>query len=442
MKPKKLSLLEVLGLSVAMLAPTGAMAFNTAGAFKTSGIVAPIGFILAGLGILFVGLSFVELGQEIPGEGSAYAYNAKALGEKAGFISGWLLVLVYVTFAFSSSAVVGNFLDVFLQHFNIHLPVPLYVILVLLLGGSLSHKGIEFSTRFALILEFFAVGALVVLTFIILLKGGQAGLSAKPLNPSNGSWSAIGAGMIFALMSFAGFEGAATIAPRAKNPAKAIKIAILGSVIFAMFFYMLVSYTEIMGYGLTNLKAMQTSSAPLNYLSMKYVGSFMAIFIDFASVMSYFACYFGALNAGAFMLEALAKSGYLFSGLQELKGAKKTPTKALDLITILALIFYVIIGIGLKVSAGDYYNYFGTIGVIALLLVYVLVNLGAIVYFRKQKSKAYFKHLIAPLIGIGVMIFPIYSNLWPIPAWPMNLFPYIVFFWLIVGFFIPRQKSL
>lgn len=113
MKNKRLSLLEVMGLSVAMLAPTGAMAFNTAGAVASSGVVAPLGFLLAGIGILFVGISFVTLGRNIEGEGSAYAYNAKALGEKTGFISGWLLVLTYVTFAFSSSAVVGNFLNVF-----------------------------------------------------------------------------------------------------------------------------------------------------------------------------------------------------------------------------------------------------------------------------------------------------------------------------------------
>ena len=58
----------------------------------------PIAFLLGGIGVLFVAISFVELGKRIPGDGSAYAYNAKALGEKAGFISGWLLVLTYVTF--------------------------------------------------------------------------------------------------------------------------------------------------------------------------------------------------------------------------------------------------------------------------------------------------------------------------------------------------------
>ena len=134
-------------------------------------MTAPLSFLLAGIGILFVGFSFVQLGRVIPGEGSAYAYNSKALGERMGFISGWLLILTYVTFAFSSSAIVGNFLNVFLEHFGIRLPVPLYVIAVLLVGGFLSHFGIEFSTRLALILEAFAVGALSFLTVIILLKG-------------------------------------------------------------------------------------------------------------------------------------------------------------------------------------------------------------------------------------------------------------------------------
>lgn len=248
--------------------------------------------------------------------------------------------------------------------------------------------------------------------------------------------------MIFAMMSFAGFEGSATIAPRAHRPHKAIKVAILGSVIFAALFYFIVSYTEIIGFGTSHIGLMKDSSAPLNYLATRYVGKWMAIFIDFASVSSYFACYFGALNAGAFMLEALSNNGYLSPWLGQLKGEKETPAHALDLITVLALIFYAIIGIGFKVSAGDYYNYLGTIGVIALLLVYVLVSVGAIAYSRKHSAKhSFFKHTLAPLIGILVMIFPIYSNLWPIPAWPMNTFPYIVFVWLILGFFVPQKKK-
>ena len=67
-KRKKLTLLEVFGLSIAMVAPTGAMSFNTASAAANAGINMPIAFLLGGIGVLFVAISFVELGKRIPGD--------------------------------------------------------------------------------------------------------------------------------------------------------------------------------------------------------------------------------------------------------------------------------------------------------------------------------------------------------------------------------------
>ncbi len=439
---KKLSLLEVFALSIAMVAPTGAMAFNTAGAATMSGIHMPIAFILGGIGVLFSGISFVELGRQIHGEGSAYAYNRAALGEKAGFVSGWALILTYITFTMSSSAIVGNFLNVFLGHFGIHLPIPLYIIAALLLSGWLSHQGIEFSTRFALTLEIIAVIVLAILTVVILTHGGDAGNTTAPLNPSHASLGQLGGGMIFALMSFAGFEGAATIVPRAKKPAKAIRVALIGAVVFGMIFYCIVSYAEVIGFGTANISKLAGSSAPLNYLATRYVGGWMAIFIDFASCTSYFACFFGALNAGAFIMEAMAKQGYMHPWLGELKGNKQTPTHALDLITGLSIVFYILFGIFGHIDAANYYNYFGTIGMYPLLLVYVLVNLGVIVYFAKHRENfSVFKHVISPTIGLLVMLFPIYSNLWPVPAYPYNLFPYVLLIWLLAGIWVYKVRK-
>lgn len=437
MQKKQLSLLEVFALSIAMVAPTGAMAFNTAGAANMAGINVPLAFILGGIGVIFTGISFVELGRRIPGEGSAYAYNRRALGEKGGFVSGWALILTYITFTTSSAAIVGNFLNVFLGHFGIHGPIPLYIIVALVLSDWLSHQGIEFSTRFALTLEIIAVFVLAILTVIIIVHGGDTGNTSAPLNPSHGTLGTLGGGMIFALMSFAGFEGAATIAPRAKKPAKAIRVALIGAVLFAMIFYCIVSYAEVIGFGTKNIAKMAGSSAPLNYLATRYVGGWMAIFIDFASVTSYFACFFGALNAGAFIMEAMANKGYMHPWLGELKGDKQTPTHALDLISGLSILLYVVFGIFGHISATNYYNYFGTIGMYPLLLVYVLVNIGAIVYFAKHREHfGFWKHVAAPVVGLLVMVFPIYSNLWPVPAKPYNIFPYVLIVWLVIGIFV------
>ena len=247
--------------------------------------------------------------------------------------------------------------------------------------------------------------------------------------------------MVFPLLSFAGFEGATTIAPRAQRPNKAVSVAILGTVLFAILFFILVSYAEVIGFGINNIDKLAGSSAPLNYLASHYVGNYMAVFIDFASSTSYFACYIGALNAASFMLEALAKNGYLNNWLSYKDSKKSTPTHAIDLVSILALIVYLVFGI--KVGATNYYNYCGTIGTLSLLLVYVLVNVGAIRYFKYRiEGYSFIKHRICPLIGILVLIYPIYSNLWPVPVFPMNMFPYFVFFWIIFGWIISFRRKM
>lgn len=88
-KRKKLTLLEVFGLSIAMVAPTGAMSFNTASAAANAGINMPIAFLLGGIGVLFVAISFVELGKRIPGDGSAYAIMPRRLAKRrASFPAG------------------------------------------------------------------------------------------------------------------------------------------------------------------------------------------------------------------------------------------------------------------------------------------------------------------------------------------------------------------
>ncbi len=438
---KKLSLLEVFGLSIAVVAPTGAMAFNTAGTAAATGSAIPLAFILGGLGIFFVGISFVELAHHIPGEGSAYAYNSKAFGERIGFLSGWALTLTYIAFTVGCVSIFSNFADVFLKHFDISIPIPVYIVIALVAGWWLSHKGIEFSTRFALILELISVAALAILALIIIFSGGNNGNSVKPFTLSGTPLSGLGTGMVFALLSFAGFEGAATVAPQAKKPKKAITVAILGTVIFAVIFYVIVSYAQVIGFGTKNIAKLANSSAPLNYLATRYVGSYMAVFIDFASCTSFFACYLGAMNAAAFMMKALADNGYLTSWFSVDRSLVATPKHALDTVSVIALVAYIIFG--LRVGPTNFYNYCGTLGTLSLLLVYVMVNIGAIKFFVHHREYfSFWKHLFSPIMGTCVLIYPIYSNLWPVPDFPMNLFPYIVVVWILIGWVVSYKRRL
>jgi len=61
--------------------------------------------------------------------------------------------------------------------------------------------------------------------------------------------SALFLGIIFGLLSFAGFEAASTLGEEAHNPRKDIPRAILGTAIFGGVYFTLITAIEMMGFG-------------------------------------------------------------------------------------------------------------------------------------------------------------------------------------------------
>lgn len=119
LKPNYLGYFEVAALSLAMIAPTMAISFNTTYAAQADGAAVPLAFLAAFVGIALVAVSFFEFSKVRPHSGSLYAYNSLGLGLKAGFLSGWLLLGTYVTFTASTAAMFGYIAQVLLQNFGI-----------------------------------------------------------------------------------------------------------------------------------------------------------------------------------------------------------------------------------------------------------------------------------------------------------------------------------
>ena len=187
---------------------------------------------------------------------------------------------------------------------------------MLLLGGWLSHKGIEFSTRLTLVLELLAVLVLSVLTVVIIFSGGRSGNSVQPFIPQPHMATGLGMGMVFALMSLPALKARRRL--RHGLPIRARRLVLLCWVPLALqqFSIFLSDYAEVIGFGSAHIGDLAKSTAPMNFLATHYLGTNAAIFMDFAAMVGYFACYFGALNAGAFMLEALGKVAICILGWQ------------------------------------------------------------------------------------------------------------------------------
>ena len=105
---RELHFWEAIALSIAIMAPTAAMALNGVGIAGLIGRAVPLAFLFALIGVLFVSYAFAMLTREVSHAGSVYALTGFTLGARAGFLAGWALLGTYLCFTVASSAEVGD----------------------------------------------------------------------------------------------------------------------------------------------------------------------------------------------------------------------------------------------------------------------------------------------------------------------------------------------
>lgn len=428
---RNLGLVEVIGLSLSMIAPTTAMAFNVTLTAGAAGVAAPLAFALSIPGLIVVGLCFVAFARRVATAGSAYAYIRQEFGARAGFVAGWALLLTYLTFGTGIAVLVGSFLDAALGNYNLGLP-HLWVLhgtLAIILGMIFAYRDMKLATRLMLALEGVSVLAIIVLgIFILVAVARTSGLPVTPFLPDQHfGWSGIGYALVFAVLSFAGFESATTLGEEAAQPARAIPIAVISTVIGAGLFYVFAAYTQVIGFGLDDMKGLTNAAAPLNTLALKYGSRDFATVLDIATAISALSCVLACVSSAARMLFSLGRAG-LAPALGVAHPTYGTPSRSVLAVGLMMLAAALIWAP--QVGANDYYGDMGTIGVLALILVYVGVAASAGRYALQQKGPAW---ALFGVLGVIFMLWPLYNSIYPVPAFPGNLWPYVVAIYLLLG---------
>ncbi len=212
----QLGFAEVAGLSLSIVAPTMAMAFNVTLVVGTAGQAAPLTFAIGTILLTLVGLSFVAFARRERSAGSAHAYIGRHFGPSAGYVAGWVLLLSYLCFGSGTSVLVGNFLVTATHPLGVQdvWSWAAISIAALTLGLFLSWRDMRIAARLMLALDLVSIAAIILLGLHILSAVAETGpLPATPFRPDPASgWSGIGVALVFAVLSFAGFEGAATLA--------------------------------------------------------------------------------------------------------------------------------------------------------------------------------------------------------------------------------------
>src|ERR1700722_6776315 len=109
-----LSMIESLGQSVANIAPTLTPVLNIAVVAGLAGAGSWISYLIATVGMMFVGASIATLAKRHPLSGSYFVYIGRTFGPLAGMLAGWSMICAYigagVTTLIGISLILGNFL--------------------------------------------------------------------------------------------------------------------------------------------------------------------------------------------------------------------------------------------------------------------------------------------------------------------------------------------
>jgi amino acid transporter len=431
--PHKLGVVGAAALSLAIMAPTAAMALNGSLAASVTGAAVPLAFLIALVTIGLVAYAFVEFARQYASAGSVYTFNGLALGSRWGFLSGWALLLTYTVFTAASAAETGAFFQSLmgLLHVDVNwwLPALVAVVIVWVLGT----RDVSMTSRTALILEIVSVLAIAVLAVVIYAQGGAEGYSATPFTLDGHAPSAVALAAVFAFLSFAGFEGAATLGEETENPKRSIPRAIIAAVVVAGVFYVIVSYAQTIGFGTSpaGIEKFAGSSAPLADLSVRFAGTPLAVIIMAGATFSALACTLAGVTAASRLVMTLSRDGLLPAPLARVDSTHGVPRNAVTVVlgvTVVAVVGFAVAG----TEGTTVFGYLGTIGVLSLLLVYLVTQVGAIKLFggTGRWKGAQFAIPVAAILLLG---YSLYANVYPIPDAPYNLFPYLVVAWIAAG---------
>lgn len=443
---RDLSVWEAIGVSVALMAPSMAININPQGSAGLVGRAVPLTFAIATVAVLLIAYTFVRLSQRFNHSGSVYGFVGVTLGPRSGAFSGWAMAGTYIFYGAVTSMASGIFLTTLIQQLGIDAPdwlgFPLGAI-VLGLVWFLASRPAKGGTRLLLVVEAVTVALILIVALVVLarlLAGTAPGGRGVDLSvfsvPAGSDVSAVFLGVVFAFLSFAGFEAAATLGEEARNPRKDIPRAILGTAIFGGVFFVSVTAIEVMGFG-TDAKGVKSfvgSGALIGDLGSQYIAPWIGTLVTLGAAGSAIACCLATVVGASRLIFALSRDGLGPAPLKRVSEKHGVPHLAVAAVAIVISLLIAVAWLVLRVKPFDLFVTSGTTGTLILLVAYVLATIGAIrlLFFSGKRQVAPWE-IIVPILALIVLAYTLFRNLIPIPEGAALWGPGLAVLWLLAA---------
>src|SRR3954464_12291454 len=376
---------------------------------KGAGLAGPgviLSFVLAAVACTFSALSYAELASSIPVSGSAYTYSYATMGELVAWIIGWDLILEYGVSVAAVAVGWGGNVNAFLDAaFGVKLPdaistspsdggvFNLPAVFIVLAITVLLVRGTRESAGANLVM----VGVkLVVLTFFIVVA--LANFSSKNLTPfmPHGFHSVTAAAAVI-FFAYIGFDAVSTGSEEARNPAKSLPFAVIGSLLICTLFYIL---TAVGALGIATPAQMEGSDAPLATALDEGAGvSWAAWILALGALIAITSVGLVIFYGQTRIFFAMSRDGLLPERLADVHPRYGTPAKLTVGLGVLIAILAAFVPLEEIVQLVN----------IGTLFAFVLVNIGVIILrrTRPEMPRPYRVPFspVFPLLGVAFAVY-------------------------------------
>ena len=298
-------------------------------------------WILGGIVALTGALTFAELGSMFPKSGGVYVYLKEAFGPLAGFLYGWVILLVINTGALAALGMAfAEYLNYFIDlNQNAKVIIAISTVAILTLINVL---GVDISQIFANVftgLKLIGILVIILVGFLFTGEGNQdlvLNLNEKPDHVVTGMLLAL----IGVLWSFGGWHHTSYLSGEAKNAERTVPKAMVYGVLIVTLVYVLINIAYMKLLNINAIMTTETVAGDALQVVFPYGAKIMAIIIAI-SVFGTIGIY--TMTAPRIYF-AMAKDGLFFKGLAKVSKRYNTPANAMLIQAIWAISLLIIWG--------------------------------------------------------------------------------------------------
>jgi amino acid transporter len=175
--------------------------------------------------------------------------------------------------------------------------------------------------------------------------------------------------------------------------------------------------------------------APLNVLAQMNHVNYLWPLLSAGAMFSFFALASSCMNAGARVMYAMGRHDFFHKSTSAAHETHGTPHIALSVMAIImfsvvTVCYFVLTHFGMAVL--DEFNDAGTMGAMGFTGAYILITLAA-PGFLKKRGELKAKHIALSAVTLVLMLIPAIGLVYPVPAAPVNYFPYVFLAYLWFG---------